>query len=158
MLLSTHVTNSFALTTGFYWSYTLLLKLPVLMRSWHDNACVLKNFFFTLVWQVELLKRTKNWQGLLRIGLTTCNPSSFSVIPQVSTQLPQETWIVNGCSVLANGNTVTENYGRSLDRLQVRISLKLKLFYTWSFKSGSGVLAKVMFIVTWAGSLSGPGA
>ena len=42
MLLSAHVTNvlflvwfnTFALTTGFYWSYTLLLKLPVLMRSW----------------------------------------------------------------------------------------------------------------------------
>ena len=42
MLLSVHVTsvlflvrlNNFALTTGFYWSYMLLLKLPVLMRSW----------------------------------------------------------------------------------------------------------------------------
>jgi len=40
MLLSAHVTsvlflvwfnNYFALTTGFYWSYTLLLKLPILM-------------------------------------------------------------------------------------------------------------------------------
>ena len=60
MLLSTHVTNSFALTTGFYWNYMLLLKLPVLMRSWHDNACVPKKKLFTLVWQVELLKRTKN--------------------------------------------------------------------------------------------------
>ena len=38
MLLSVHVTsvlfllrfNNFALTTGFYWSYTLLLKLPFL--------------------------------------------------------------------------------------------------------------------------------
>ena len=42
MLLSVHVTsvlflvqfNNFALTTSFYWSYTLLLKSPVLMRSW----------------------------------------------------------------------------------------------------------------------------
>jgi len=25
--------NNFALTTGFYWSYTLLLKSPVLMHS-----------------------------------------------------------------------------------------------------------------------------
>ena len=41
MLLSAHVTsilflvrfNTFALTTGFYWSYTLLLKSPVPMRS-----------------------------------------------------------------------------------------------------------------------------
>ena len=41
MLLSVHVTsvlflvrfNSFALTVGFYWSYTLLLYSPVLMRS-----------------------------------------------------------------------------------------------------------------------------
>ena len=40
MLLSVHVTsvlflvrfNNFALTVGFYWSYTLLLKLPVLKR------------------------------------------------------------------------------------------------------------------------------
>ena len=41
MLLSAHVIsvlflvqfNNFALTTGFYWNYTLLLKLPVLMHS-----------------------------------------------------------------------------------------------------------------------------
>ena len=26
--------NNFALTTGFYWSYMLLLKSPVLMHSW----------------------------------------------------------------------------------------------------------------------------
>ena len=43
MLLSTHVTsvlflvqfNNFVLTMGFFWSYTLLLKSPVLMCSWH---------------------------------------------------------------------------------------------------------------------------
>ena len=42
MLLSVHVTsvlflvrfNNFTLTMGFYWSYTLLLQSPVLMRSW----------------------------------------------------------------------------------------------------------------------------
>jgi len=38
MLLSVHVTSvlfldDFALTTGFYWSYKLLLKSPVLMHS-----------------------------------------------------------------------------------------------------------------------------
>ena len=35
MLLSVYVTsvNKFAPTMGFCWSYTLLLKLPVLMRS-----------------------------------------------------------------------------------------------------------------------------
>ena len=46
MLLSTQVTsvlflvqfNNFALTTGFYWSYNLLLKSPVLMHSWCDHA------------------------------------------------------------------------------------------------------------------------
>ena len=40
-VLSVHMTsvlilvwfNNFALTMGFYWSYTLLLKLPVLVRS-----------------------------------------------------------------------------------------------------------------------------
>ena len=42
MLLCVHVTNvlflvrfnNFTLTMGFYWSYTLLLYLPVLMRFW----------------------------------------------------------------------------------------------------------------------------
>jgi len=42
MLLSVHVTsvlflvwfNNFVLITGFYWSYTLLLKSPILKRSW----------------------------------------------------------------------------------------------------------------------------
>ena len=41
MLLSVHVTsvlflvrfNNFALTMGFYWSYTLLLKSPLRMHS-----------------------------------------------------------------------------------------------------------------------------
>ena len=41
MLLCVHVTSvlflvlagNSALTIGFYWSYTLLLQLPVLMRS-----------------------------------------------------------------------------------------------------------------------------
>ena len=51
MLLSVHVTsvlflvlfNNFALITGFYWSYTLLLKSPILKRSWtvikYDKYC-----------------------------------------------------------------------------------------------------------------------
>ena len=48
MLLSMHVTsvlflvrfNNFALTTGFYWSYTLLLKSPVLMHSCIMYTCI----------------------------------------------------------------------------------------------------------------------
>ena len=53
MLLSMHVTrvlgrfNNFALTTGFYWSYTLLLKSPVLMRSCHHF--VLSNIPITAI-------------------------------------------------------------------------------------------------------------
>ena len=46
MLLSTHMTsvlslvqfNNFALTTGFYWSYTLLLKSSVLIQSWYSGT------------------------------------------------------------------------------------------------------------------------
>ena len=32
--------NNFTLTRGFYWSYTLLLKLPVLIRSCLTNFIV----------------------------------------------------------------------------------------------------------------------
>ena len=31
--------EQFCLTMGFYWSYTLLLKLPVLMRSCMELIC-----------------------------------------------------------------------------------------------------------------------
>ena len=51
MLLSMHMTsvlflvqfNNFALTTGFYWIYTLLLKLLVLTRSWTTHTLVLRS-------------------------------------------------------------------------------------------------------------------
>jgi len=73
----------------------------------------------TYAWQVEVMKSARRWQGVLRIGVTTCDPANFTVIPQASTQLPPDTWVVSGSSVLANGHTVAENYGRSLSRLQV---------------------------------------
>jgi len=52
VLLSVHVTsvlflvrfNYFALTMGFYWSYTLLLKSPVLVRSWCTVNQAIKSF------------------------------------------------------------------------------------------------------------------
>ena len=49
MLLCVHVTSvlflvlagNSALTMDFYWSYTLLLKSPVLMRSWNSSHALL---------------------------------------------------------------------------------------------------------------------
>ena len=36
--------QQFALTTGFYWSYTLLLKSPILVRSWCTVNQAIKSF------------------------------------------------------------------------------------------------------------------
>ena len=63
MLLSTHVTsvlflvrfNNFALTTGFYWSYTLLLKSPVLNCSWLTSVVSIKQWWHSIL-QVMLGK------------------------------------------------------------------------------------------------------
>ena len=58
MLLSGHVTsvlflvwfNNFALTTGFYWSYTLLLKSPILKSSW------------TVIKMIKILQTLQSYQ------------------------------------------------------------------------------------------------
>ena len=63
MFLSVHVTRvlflvlvgNFTLTMGFYWSYTLLLKSPVLMRSCSidcfQHTTLSLGFFVLVFWQ-----------------------------------------------------------------------------------------------------------
>ena len=69
--------------------------------------------------QIEVIKLADNWKGFIRIGLTTCVPDSFSLVPSLSTLLPPYTWVVNGSTVTENGTTVTETYGAALCRIQV---------------------------------------
>ena len=75
MLLSTHVTgcsflvrfnnfNNFAWTTGFYWSYMLLLKPPVLMRSWtivYKYCITPSNRYAREVMEVPIMEANRCW-------------------------------------------------------------------------------------------------
>ena len=79
MLLNMHVNgvlllvqlNNFALTTGFYWSYTLLLDSPVLMWSWSSvqlHSCRTR-LVYTVHWTIPLLCESGQvW--LVRLGHT----------------------------------------------------------------------------------------
>ena len=54
--------NNFDWTTGFYWSYTLLLELPVLMSSWFElydrmifNFCTGQSYTCVHCWDIDIL-------------------------------------------------------------------------------------------------------
>ena len=68
MLLSVHVTSvlflvwvdNFALTTDFYWSYTLLLKLLVHMHSWTTHSLVLRSSLSPILITSSIRREHKN--------------------------------------------------------------------------------------------------
>ena len=70
MLLSVHVTSvlflvwvdNFALTTDFYWSYTLLLKLLVHMRSCTTHSLVLRSSLSPILITSSIRREHKNGQ------------------------------------------------------------------------------------------------
>ena len=70
MLLSVHVTSvlflvwvdNFALTTDFYWSYMLLLKLLVHMCSWTTHSLVLRSSLSPILIVSSIRRVHKNRQ------------------------------------------------------------------------------------------------
>ena len=61
--------------------------------------------------------QVSQWSGSLEIGVTATDPSS-TALPPSATGLRASTWLLSGCSVLRDGRTLTENYGRDLDLLR----------------------------------------
>ncbi|CAF88751.1 unnamed protein product, partial [Tetraodon nigroviridis] len=60
--------------------------------------------------------QVNSWSGSIEIGLTALDPAALD-FPSSATGLKGGSWIVSGCSVLRDGRSVLEEYGRDLDQL-----------------------------------------
>lgn len=63
-----------------------------------------------------VLSQVNSWSGSIEIGVTALDPASLD-FPSSATGLKGGSWIVSGCSVLRDGRSVLEEYGRDLDQL-----------------------------------------
>ncbi|KAM6949638.1 neuralized-like protein 4 isoform 1-T1 [Aplochiton taeniatus] len=68
------------------------------------------------VFTVRIDKKVNSWSGSIEIGVTALDPSALD-FPSSATGLKGGSWIVSGCSVLRDGRSVLEEYGRDLDQL-----------------------------------------
>ncbi|KAI4808410.1 hypothetical protein KUCAC02_000472 [Chaenocephalus aceratus] len=57
-----------------------------------------------------------SWSGSIEIGVTALDPGALD-FPSSATGLKGGSWIVSGCSVLRDGRSVLEEYGKDLDQL-----------------------------------------
>lgn len=65
---------------------------------------------------VAVFPQVNSWSGSIEIGLTALDPAALD-FPSSATGLKGGSWIVSGCSVLRDGRSVLEEYGRDLDQL-----------------------------------------
>ncbi|XP_059386856.1 neuralized-like protein 4 [Carassius carassius] len=68
------------------------------------------------VFTVRIDKKVNSWSGSIEIGVTALDPAALE-FPSSATGLKGGSWIVSGCSVLKDGRSVLEEYGRDLDQL-----------------------------------------
>uniref|UniRef100_A0A8D3A9C8 Neuralized-like protein 4 n=1 Tax=Scophthalmus maximus TaxID=52904 RepID=A0A8D3A9C8_SCOMX len=68
------------------------------------------------VFTVRIDKKVNSWSGSIEIGVTALDPDALD-FPSSATGLKGGSWIVSGCSVLLDGRSVLEEYGRDLDQL-----------------------------------------
>uniref|UniRef100_A0A8C8C7D8 Neuralized-like protein 4 n=1 Tax=Oncorhynchus tshawytscha TaxID=74940 RepID=A0A8C8C7D8_ONCTS len=68
------------------------------------------------VFTVRIDKKVNSWSGSIEIGVTSLDPAGLD-FPSSATGLKGGSWIVSGCSVLRDGRSVLEEYGRDLDQL-----------------------------------------
>uniref|UniRef100_G3Q6T0 Neuralized-like protein 4 n=1 Tax=Gasterosteus aculeatus aculeatus TaxID=481459 RepID=G3Q6T0_GASAC len=68
------------------------------------------------VFTVRIDKKVNSWSGSVEIGVTALDPAALD-FPSSATGLKGGSWIVSGCSVLRDGRSVLEEYGRDLDQL-----------------------------------------
>ncbi|KAK5875860.1 hypothetical protein CesoFtcFv8_026898 [Champsocephalus esox] len=68
------------------------------------------------VFTVRIDKKVNSWSGSIEIGVTALDPGALD-FPSSATGLKGGSWIVSGCSVLRDGRSVLEEYGKDLDQL-----------------------------------------
>ncbi|XP_077998138.1 neuralized-like protein 4 [Glandiceps talaboti] len=75
------------------------------------------------LFEVKVDQVSKQWSGSIQIGLTTFLPSELlpvNSLPAAACEFPAKvTWLMQGSEIKENGITVKENYGTTLDRLEV---------------------------------------
>ncbi|KAJ3585717.1 hypothetical protein NHX12_014436 [Muraenolepis orangiensis] len=64
----------------------------------------------------DVYPTVNSWSGSIEIGVTALDPAGLD-FPSSATGLKGGSWIVSGCSVLRDGRSVLEEYGRDLDQL-----------------------------------------
>ena len=73
--------------------------------------------------QIVIDKVTGNqWSGSIAVGITTKTVPLLAV-PASALELRDGTWLMTGSCVMKDAVIIKENYGHSLDRLQVQFSL-----------------------------------
>ncbi|CAH2003990.1 unnamed protein product [Acanthoscelides obtectus] len=70
------------------------------------------------LFEVRLDRVVTKWAGSIEIGVTTHRASKLE-FPFTMTNVRSGTWMMTGSGVMHNGTIVLEQYGTSLDRLQV---------------------------------------
>ena len=78
-----------------------------------------------IIFQIVIDKVTgSQWSGSIAVGITT-KTIPLLTVPCSALELRDGTWLMTGSCVMKDAVVVKENYGHSLDRLQVIVSLKL---------------------------------
>lgn len=109
----------------FDWSIQLMLQnysKPLLCDMLAPRA-VRHAFLF----QIVIDKVTGNqWSGSIAVGITT-KTIPLLAVPASALELRDGTWLMTGSCVMKDAVIIKENYGHSLDRLQVQF------FFNFSF-------------------------
>ena len=80
--------------------------------------------------------QVNSWSGSIEIGLTTCDPANLN-FPTSATGFREGTWVMSGCSILKDGHSTIEEYGRDLDQLgkmKVYSRIKERIFELFTLK------------------------
>ena len=68
------------------------------------------------LFEVKIDKKINSWSGSIEIGVTTSDPHNLN-FPTSATGFRSGTWVMSGSSVLRDGHTIIEEYGKDLDQL-----------------------------------------
>ena len=69
------------------------------------------------IFEVRLDRKIGNWSGSWAIGVTCGDPGCME-IPSSSAGLKNGSWIMSGMSLLRDGSSFLDDYGRDLDELK----------------------------------------
>lgn len=78
------------------------------------SKCALKD---SEIYEVRIDRKINNWSGSLAIGVMTSDPNSLE-IPSSASGLKNGSWIMSGVSILKDGASYKDDYGKDLDELK----------------------------------------